>query len=146
MKALEWLISNNEEWQKRRINLEEMKHQLVNPLVVNNSISVEGEEGNSNIEQTECFQVFFPDGSMSAVNGGQESLEKFNELLQAASRSGYDIGIKSNLLKESVSDFRDNNLVNACVLQFPYGRGGMHEQRINEKGAFSCSTDIEEYV
>jgi hypothetical protein len=146
LQALEWLSKNNEEWIKKGVNLEEIRRQLVNPLVVDNSISIEDGKENSNIEQTESFQVFFPDGTMSPVNGGQESLDKFNELLQAASRCGYDICIKSNLLKESVSDFRDNNLVNACILQFPFGRGGMHEQRVNDNGAYSCSTDIEEYV
>ena len=49
-------------------------------------------------------------------------------------------------MKEAVADFRDNNLVNACLLQFPYGRGGMHEQRQNGNGSFTTSTDIEEYV
>ena len=68
------------------------------------------------------------------------------ELLQEAASNGHDIDFKTNLMKEAVSDFKDNNLVNACLLQFLYGCGGMHEKRINENGCSMCSNDIEEYI
>ena len=131
----------------RGINLNKIRQQLVNPVVLDNSISVEGGESKNSIETMESFQVFFPDGTMCSATGGQDSLEKYTELLQAAASNGYEIGFKTNLMREAVSDFKDNNLVNTCLLQFPYGRGGMHEQRIiNENGASTCSTDIEEYI
>ena len=119
---------------------------MVNPVIVDNCIPVGDSKTENNVKSTESFQVFFPDGTMSQVTGGQENLEKFNEILQAACSSGYDIGFKANLMKEAVSDFKDNNLVNACLLQFPYGRGGMHEQRTNNNKSFTCNIDIEEYV
>ena len=144
--ALEWLILNNEEWIARDISLDEVRQNLRNPLIYDNSVLVDGSEENNNIEQTESFQVYFPDGTMSSLTGGQENLEQFNEMIQAATNSGYDIAIKCDLMKEAVSDFRDNNLVNACLLQYPYGRGGMHEVRLHTKGSLTCSTDIEEYV
>jgi hypothetical protein len=147
--ALQWLISNNEEWIQKGIDLDLIRENLRNPLVLDNSMEVDGSDDdndNNNIEETDSFQVFFPDGTMSSLTGGQENLEQFNEILQAASRSGYDISIRSNLMKEAVSDFRDNNLVNACLLQFPYGRGGMHENRMEAKGCLTSNTDVEEYV
>jgi hypothetical protein len=103
---------------KEGISLDTIRQKLVNPIVVDNSISELGSEENNNIKTIESFQVFFPDGSMSLVSGGQESVEKFNEILHAALEKGYDIGFKANLAKEAVSDFRDNNLANACLLQF----------------------------
>jgi hypothetical protein len=116
--ALRWLIRHNEEW--KHVNLNEIRNNLTNPVLYDNSIAVDGTEGNNNIEQTESCQVFFTDGTMSNLTGGQENLATYHELIQAAARNGYDIAIKSQLMKEAVSDFRDNNLVNACLLQFPY--------------------------
>jgi hypothetical protein len=49
-------------------------------------------------------------------------------------------------LKESVKDFKDNNLINACLLQFPYGKGGMHEERFSAKNDFITYIDIKHYV
>jgi hypothetical protein len=83
---------------------------------------------------------------MAPLTGGQESLQQFQELVQAASQHGYDLEFRSSLMRDAVTDFKDNNLVNACLLQFPYGRGGMHEQRMKSNGSFTCETDITEYV
>jgi hypothetical protein len=99
-------------------------------MLIDNSETVHGHDdgtcsNGNNIENTESFQVFFPDGTMSSLTGGQESLLKFQELVQAAMQCGYDLAFKSSLMTEAVTDFKDNNLVNACLLEFPYGRGGM---------------------
>ena len=149
--ALEWLLQHNEEWRQRNIDLDEVRQRLRNPVLIDNSETVHtDDDGNSthssNIESTESFQVFFPDGTMSPVTGGQDNLQKFQELVQAATQCGYDLAFKSSLMKEAVSDFKDNNLVNACLLQFPYGRGGMHEQRMKGNGSFTNETDIRDYV
>ena len=42
-------------------------------------------EHNNNVEQTETFEVFFPDGTVSALQGGQENIDKLKELMRAAS-------------------------------------------------------------
>jgi hypothetical protein len=57
LSALKWLIRNNEEWRKQNIDLETVKANLRNPVLVDNT-SVEDSEGN-NIEATESFKVFF---------------------------------------------------------------------------------------
>lgn len=51
-----------------------------------------------------------------------------------------------DLLKEAAADFKDNNLVNACLLQFPFGRGGMHELRKRGDGSLTNKMPIEDYV
>jgi hypothetical protein len=38
--------------------------------------------------------------------------------------------MQAELIKNSVVDYQENNLVNACLLQFPYGRRGLKEKRI----------------
>ena len=41
----------------------------------------------------------------------------------------------------------ENNFVNACILQFPYGRGGLDELRKRPDGSFiAASIDIGKYV
>ena len=49
-------------------------------------------------------------------------------------------------IKEAAADYKDNNLVNACILQFPYGRGGMNEKRLKPNGSITTSIDIKEYI
>jgi hypothetical protein len=144
---MQWLLENNEEWKKREINLEIIRQNLQCPTLVDNSITVDGTNNeNNNIESTESFHVFFPDGTMSTLTGGQESIDKFRELVRAAAQSGYDIAFQTRLVNQSVLDYKDNNLVHACLLQYPYGRGGLSEQRLQPNGSFTCATDITDYV
>ncbi|MCK7498888.1 MAG: helitron helicase-like domain-containing protein [Comamonadaceae bacterium] len=147
LSALEWLVVHNEEWRRRRINLNDIRRRLRNPVLIDNSNNVESNDnGHNNIESTESFQVFFPDGTMCPVTGGQQNLEKFQDLVQAAAQSGYDLDFRANLMTQVATDYQDNNLVNACLLQFPYGRGGLHEQRMKTDGSFTNETDITDYV
>ena len=146
--AMQWLLLNNDEWLHIEVDLNEVRRSLRNPVLVDNSQTESGPQAseNNNIETTETFQVFFPDGTASQSTGGQSDLRAFQEMVDAAKRSGFDIQFRCNLLKEAVSDFKDSNLVNACLLQFPFGRGGMHETRQNSNGSFSESIDIADYV
>ena len=146
--CVEWLIHNNEEWKRRRISLDELRQQLRNPTLIDNSREIQDSEDapGSNIEKSESFEVFFPDGSVSTLTGGQKDLDRFKDLVRAAKQSGFDLELRNELLKEAVHDFRDNNLVNACLLQFPYGRGGLHETRLKADGSRTSSTDVQEYV
>ena len=68
------------------INLDEVREQLRNPVLIDQSREVQGiEDGSaSNIESTETFKVFFPDGAATSVTGGQENLKQFQELVKAA--------------------------------------------------------------
>jgi hypothetical protein len=142
---------------QRNLNLDDIHQSLRNPVLIDNSKTVQSANnnnvtnGNKNIKSSESFQVFFPNGSMSPLTDGQDSLEKFQQLVQAATENGYDLALQSSIMKEAITDeaitnFKDNNLVNACLLQFPYGRGGMHEQRRKVNGSFTCDTDITKYA
>ena len=142
--ALVWLLANNEQWKQRNIDLDEVRDKLKSPVIIDNS-SVDI-EGDSNIESTESFKVFFPDGTMSETNGGQANLEKFKSLVRELKEQGQDLDFQCDLSKEIAADFKDSNLVNACLLQFPYGRGGIHEMRKKGDGSISDKTHIEDYV
>ena len=141
--ALEYLIETHAEWKKRDINMEEVKSKLKNPVLVDNTTEEAGEA--SNVEQTESVKVFFPDGTMSTVQGGQENLERYKELVQKAKSNGYDIELNLDLMKEATRDYQENNLVNACLLQYPF-RGGLHENRKRPDGTMSRNVSIEEYL
>ena len=147
--AIEWLIMNNEEWRSRQIDFNHIQQSLRNPTLIDNSKTLEERtvsETDNNIESTESFEVFFPDGTMSPATGGQSDVQQFKDLIQASQKNGFNLEFRCNLYKEAVADFKDNNLVNACLIQFPYGRGGMHEQRLRANGSFTSNTDITEYV
>ena len=93
-------------------------------------------------------KYFFPDGTVPALQGGQENLDKFKELMEAASKYGYKLEFKNDLNKQAVHVFKDNNLINACLLLFPYGRGGINKDRLVEDNEpwRSKNIDIDQYV
>ena len=113
-------------------------------MLVDGSIPEAGE--NSNIESTESFKVFFPNGSMTSLNNGQNNVDEFQDLDCHAKECGFAIEFQMDLLKEPVRDFRDNNLVNACLLQFPFGRGGIHEVRMREDGSITDKILLEDHM
>ena len=71
--------------------------------------------------------MFFPDGSMTELTGGQENINKFKDLVAENVQNGYNLEFHHNVEKTACFDYMENNLVNACILQFPYGRGGFDE-------------------
>ena len=139
---------NNSEWQKIEIDLEKIRENLKNPTLIDNANIEYNAENNNNIEQTETFEVFFPDGTVTALQGGQENIDKFKELMGAASKNGYTLEFRNDLNKQAVHDFKDNNLINACLLQFPYGRGGINENRLidNNEPWHNKTIDLDQYV
>ena len=68
LRAIDWLKRNNVEWESAP-SVEYFRQRLKNPIVVDNSKNVESE--NSNIEESESFSVFFPDGTLNTLNGGR---------------------------------------------------------------------------
>ena len=130
------------------MTLDDYVKQLKNPTLIDRSdeVNEKDQEADSNIELSETFEVYFPDGTASSLTGGQQNVEEFQKLVKAAKDCGFDIAIKNDLLKEAVQDFKDNNLVNACLMQFPYGRGGLHELRMRGDGSCTTNTDIKDYI
>ena len=56
-----------------------IRESLQQPVVIDSTYAVASE--NSNVETTECFEVFSPDGSMTELTGGQENINKFKDLV-----------------------------------------------------------------
>ena len=67
LEVLKWLITNNNEWQQIAIDLETIRENLNNPTLIDNANIEYNAENNNNIEQTETFEVFFPDGTVTAL-------------------------------------------------------------------------------
>ena len=128
-RALLWLCENNCEWLNRKIDVNEIMGRLEPPVLIDHSHMEEGSR--ANVEEQESFQVYFPDGSASSSSGGQDSIQKFRELIAATRKAGFSVQCRTQLAKEGCADFKDSNLVNACILQFPFGRGGINEPRMN---------------
>ena len=68
--------------------------------------------------------------------------------MKAAAMHGYTLEFRNNLDKQAVHDYKDNNLINACLLQFPYGRGRINKDRLIEDNESWCTKniDIDQYV
>ena len=99
MRAIEWLVENNDEWKDRNINMHNIRQTLRQPALVNDSCVEDAMD--SNIESTETFEVYFPDGTMTELNGGQESLSKFQDLVAQSLQNGFDPAFQRNLEKSA---------------------------------------------
>jgi hypothetical protein len=138
-------MANNIEWQKyQSIPFETIVASIQNPMILQTGSILP--DYDIEIETNETFAVYFPDGSMNTTTGRQSNIGELQDLTQEASVNQHDIAYCCNLLKEAVPDYKDNNFVNTCLLQFPYGRGGMHEERLHEQGKTITTLDIEEYA
>ena len=145
MRAIEWLVENNDEWKDRNINMHSIRKTLRQPALVNDSHVEDAMD--SNIESTETFEVYFPDGTMTELNGGQESLSKFQDLVAQSLQNGFDPAFWCNLEKSACYDHKDNNFVNSCLLQFLFGFGGPDELWKKPDGSFvTSSIDMGKYV
>ena len=64
---------------------------------------------------------------MMELTGGQENINKFKDLVAESVQNGYNLEFHHKVEKTACFDNMENNFVNACILQFPYGRGGFDE-------------------
>ena len=148
LRAVEWLCAHNEEWKKRNVDLQKFEQELINPHLVDNSIVIKtpsscSNSNASNIEQTESFEVFFPDGAVNNFTGGRESVSDLKEMINSLNKAGFEFTMKSNIYAEVVGEYKDNVLVNACLLQYPFGRGGLedkHYDNMNKKSEYELKT------
>ena len=63
---------------------------------------------------------------MMELTGGQENINEFKDLVAEYVRNGYN-EFCHKVKKTARFDYMENNFVNACILQFLYGRGGFEE-------------------
>jgi AAA domain/Helitron helicase-like domain at N-terminus len=148
LKAVAWLIKNHIEW--KTVNYRTMKKKLkkrqMAPEVLKKFRSTENGESDEDImeEKKESFEVFYPDGSSNCTESALK--ESFTNLLANAQKKGYAVAMRKNLVPASrVSEFHESNLINSCLLQFPYGIGGYRAKRFNGD---SCTgiMDAREYA
>ena len=148
LRALEWLVQKNRCWV--HIDLNKMRDDLlrVGPIVIDESTKIDSSRDgvNCNIETTETFVAYFPDGTMKTVSGGQASIDEFKFLVERSKFNMQELEFQCYLDKKAVNDYEDDNFVKACLLQFPYGMGGMNERRLNTDGSSSSSVRLENYV
>ena len=150
IEAVTWLSNHNPEW--KAMDLEKIKAELKDPIVTidDEAMEVDGYEG-SNVEDEETFRIYFPDADMDETKGGQPSAIEFvRKTLEAKKSAGgetrTDIELDIRLSNERVEEYRDSNLMGACLLQYPFGRGGLRtECRYDQAGA-TVYPSHQEYV
>jgi hypothetical protein len=156
IKAISWLVKNNRKWQcyrerfdELRQNIEVLRSSIPIPAVHDDSVQADKSDVvldiDKRVELMESFQVFYPDGTVSTVTGGQQNIYKFQNAVKTASEQGLKIECRMEVISRAAYDFQDDNLVNGCLLQFPYGRGGLNEERKSSPNKTSDYVDIIKY-
>ena len=142
--AAEWLCQNHTGW--KDVDLVELRRSLAKktPVVYDRSHEVESE--NANIECEEQFTCYYPDSATNTMNGGFEKPESFKEYVEEMAKKGFDVEFEANLQRSFVSDGDAEVLMDACLMQFPYGIGHMNERRKLPDGSWTTRSDLIEYL
>ena len=127
IEAVKWLCANNKKWE--HVDPAKLLANVngVQPVVVDNSSTVES--GNANVEEEELFTCYYPDGASNPVNGGFDKPGSFKKYVEDMQKKGFEVEFKVNLQKGFVKGNQDDQLVSSSLLQFPYGMGGLEESR-----------------
>ncbi len=142
--ALDWLVEHNPRWSN--VNLQSMRAELSKktPVVYDRSSEVDSE--NSNIECEEIFTCYYPDGATNPTNGGFSEPDGFKLYVEEMAQKGFDIEFQCELQQQFVTNGDADILMDACLLQFPYGIGHMHENRRLPDGSWTDRSDLLEYL
>ena len=144
--AFDWLIRYNKFFKEAvpPARVAEMKQKLCQTIRIKyidtshhvefQSSSASGPGESTNIEELETFQIFFPDGSLNANAGGCTSIEEFQDFAKKVTENGFTIEARSNLIREFCKEHNGDNFTKGCLLQYPYGRGGISEYRAEGRG------------
>ena len=146
LNAMKWLLKYNCIWQRKNIDIDKIARELQQPEILDTSKMLREETANANVEITESFEIFFPDSTLSPLTGGQRTMEEYCALVREQKNAGYNISMLCDLSRQIVRDNEDDNLENACLLQFPYGYGGMNTSRMKRNGTRSSNVSVEDYV
>ena len=142
--ALEWLCKYNVRWSKVDLNKIRESLSRKRPVVHDRSHEVESE--NTNIECQEVFTCYYPDGAATPTNGGFEEPQSFKEYVTSMAQKGFDVEFEADLQKSFVTDGDSEVIVDACLLQYPYGIGHMYERRKLQDGSWTTKSDLIEYL
>ena len=143
IEAVTWLCGNHRKW--KSIDLEKMREELKDRQPVVRDLSELVESVNANVEEEELFSCYYPDSATDEMRGGFDEPGAFKEYVESMAQQGYDVEFKINLQKHFVNNDNNDQLMNASLLQFPYGVGGHDEKRIvNDKR--SDKIDLNEFM
>jgi hypothetical protein len=146
--AVDWLCCNHKTW--KTIDRDEIRKAVKDwkPIIVDSSVTVNNSSNleHANIEETESFSCYFPDGTLSDGNGGLDDPSEFKKLVEETQRRGFEVEFQYDVEKHLVNDYEEDNFVNTSLLQFPYGIGGMNEPRRKSDGSQTCSLNVSEYI
>ena len=142
--ALKWLIANNVRW--KDVDYDQIVQNLEKekPVILDRTQEVESVDKNT--EETALFTVFYPDGATTQTNGGFENAEDFKKYVQEMSAAGFDAEFQFNVEKEYFKGNNSDLLLDACLLQFPYGICSQHERRVLQDGSFDEKSTLTEYL
>ncbi len=115
----------------KKIDLVKLEQEVRNVQPVFIDVSSEVDSTASNVEKKVKYTCYFPDGTTDSTNGGYDGAQAFKEKLKELNEKGFEFELQCDLEKEFVGGADTDEFVNACLMQFPYGVGGIHEQRQN---------------
>ena len=134
-RAVVWLIEHNRNWAHVKMSdvdgiIEKNKPMFVDLCKEEKDTNTQGTVED---ETETLLQVYFPDGTMTNVYGGLSSSKKLQASIcrvQASTTLQGTLLATKEENKQFVQDYADNNFVKSCILQMPYGRGGIDENRV----------------
>lgn len=133
--AAKWLCENHARW--KDVDYEKIKEELKNKRVIRIDHSETVESTNATVEHEEIFTCYYPEGTANTTSGGFSDTDTFVKLADELQQKNFNVELKANLEAQFVRDNDGDQLVGACLLQFPYGRCGMDEIRVGNKDG-SC--------
>jgi hypothetical protein len=142
--AVEWLCKNNMLW--KDTNIDDIREQLegLEPTIIDKSRAEDSVD--SNVEKSEIFSCYFPDGATNEKEGGFHEKGAFKDFVEQMQENNTEIEFVTHLQSEFV-DHHSDEFLEACLLQFPYGIGGMKQRRIRSDGSYTRKkTDLEAYI
>ena len=122
--AVKWLIQNHVGWkgvdlEQWRAHFEARTVHCIDESYLEEPSDVEAEK---ETEKLERFCVYYPDGQISEATGGQDSPEKWLEMVATAKEKGFNLDYMCQLEREYILDeTKGNAFVMSSLLQFPYG-------------------------
>jgi hypothetical protein len=141
--AVKWLICNNVRW--KDVDFEKLTEDILKrmPVVIDRCKEVQSED--SNLEKSELFTCYYPDGAVSQETGGFLKADEFKELVKEMAVSGFDPEFQFTVEREYFKGTDSDLLLDSCLLQFPYGIGGLSEARKLKNGSFDTNSNLSEF-
>jgi hypothetical protein len=83
---------------------------------------------------------------MNNQQGGFNDPNDFKMFIDKMHQAGFDIELQVELGKTFVHGSDGDQLISSCLLQFPYGIGGLDERRQLPDGSFTMKAHLEAFM